>query len=577
MPIAMGNCVGGETPEGNVFKVKNINDNKNLVQRGLMEVTQTELVYIDSTTREDWHWPLKYLRKYGCDGDVFTFEAGRKCPGGEGLYAFSTKKASVVFELVAKNINQGELQPPGELSPFSEPQALESSVLNFPPRRQSASSPSRTDQPSYTNLDIMGNPLQNGDHSSSINPDIAAETNKSAYREVVFEKPPEEHPKPSSDTQRGTSYSKIDFEQTAKYSRDMKTGMLSDSSVPGTTSTSHGRTSSTSMSSASGHHHHKPGGRSGGGGRSRVHTYTSGNSRDRNVSKSESSFSSQNSLTESSRDVRNPNKANGVVLTGASSSPDPNSSMYQNIQVGGGTAGLQEPQQQYQNVSVGAGSINQVFENGNGTATQQQPNYCNVSLSSAGNSSAMVGGGASLELNASSSSIRLNGHPMGNYAQLELSSDFNKKKERSMSSSASGSSAQQSSYLQLDFPAENGSSSAVPQPSNGMHGHQAGRRSASVGAVIPVSSETPSAKVPGIIHQNIPEEEVGVATPPQRTTENGGVPAVKDPTKVEYEMLNFPAMQALSELSTQREQEIEKERELREKEKANPSHGKKRR
>ena len=66
-------------------------------------------------------WPLKYIRKYGCDGELFSFEAGRNCPGGEGLYAFSTKKAWQLFYLVARNSSEGGPPPPPVPSPNPPP------------------------------------------------------------------------------------------------------------------------------------------------------------------------------------------------------------------------------------------------------------------------------------------------------------------------------------------------------------------------------------------------------------------------------------------------------------------------
>ena len=33
-------------------------------------------------------WPLRCLRRYGAEADVFSFESGRKCETGAGIYAF---------------------------------------------------------------------------------------------------------------------------------------------------------------------------------------------------------------------------------------------------------------------------------------------------------------------------------------------------------------------------------------------------------------------------------------------------------------------------------------------------------
>lgn len=33
-------------------------------------------------------WPIKFLRGYGQQEEIFSFEAGRNCPGGAGLFFF---------------------------------------------------------------------------------------------------------------------------------------------------------------------------------------------------------------------------------------------------------------------------------------------------------------------------------------------------------------------------------------------------------------------------------------------------------------------------------------------------------
>lgn len=533
---SMGNCVGGGSAQNNVFKVVNINDNKSQVQKGLMEVTLTELVYVDGKTKEDWHWPLKYLRKYGCDGDVFTFEAGRKCPGGEGLYAFSANKANILFEMVAKNINQGDLSP----VPEAQPPVVS---MDFPPRRTSTTSPTR-DQPSYTNLDLTGHPIENHDHAPLPEAVVTPpDPTKFLYREVVFDRPPEEHPKPPTAPPKNTSYTQIDFDQTTRYNEPV-------GGVPSALSP-HARTNSTSAATTmSGNISPTKRGR-----RTRVHTYSG---RDRQVSRSESSFSSQSSLTESTRDVRGHNGVASRTSATADSSP----SMYQNVQVG---SAAQE--QQYQNVQVGTGDVNQLFD------TSPQPNYCNVSITANG------GGGSSVPTpmtNGTGHDVTAGGErdTMTTYAQLELSSDRNKS-QRTMSSSGPGTprdSTVQSSYTQLDFPAGGHTGGhAAGEEGPASRGHVANRRSASMSGTAANGNQTGPHS---IAEQNIPEE-VSVVTPTQGPRPRDTV----DETKVTYGVLNFVQMDALTELSVQREQEIElikeqREKDQKERERAN-THNKK--
>ena len=87
-----------------IFDVRNISEDNTTVGMGTLEVTNSELVYIDASTQEKWRWPIKYLRKYGCDGNVFTIEAGRRCKGGAGIYAFETPRASELNEVVIGSI-----------------------------------------------------------------------------------------------------------------------------------------------------------------------------------------------------------------------------------------------------------------------------------------------------------------------------------------------------------------------------------------------------------------------------------------------------------------------------------------
>ena len=76
------------------FKVKNIDDRGRIIHVGYLEVTETDIVFrYEHHPSHSSRWPLACIRKYGVnlEGDVFAFEAGRRAPEGEGLYAFKTE------------------------------------------------------------------------------------------------------------------------------------------------------------------------------------------------------------------------------------------------------------------------------------------------------------------------------------------------------------------------------------------------------------------------------------------------------------------------------------------------------
>ena len=209
----MGSCVGKASLSDNKFKVRNINDEHVQVHKGVMEVTPTDLIYTDSHTTDEWEWPLKYLRRYGCEGNVFSFEAGRKCATGEGLFAFTCARASVLFNMVAHNIEQGNLQPAGEQSPLAAETQLpgeNGGLMNFPRRNTSemengaaaVSSPptSSSVQPAWT--------------APSSQPTTAE---KIDYTHVHFDKRAEEHPVPPSANGAKVNYSKIDLQRTKEF------------------------------------------------------------------------------------------------------------------------------------------------------------------------------------------------------------------------------------------------------------------------------------------------------------------------------------------------------------------------
>ncbi|KAK9876948.1 hypothetical protein WA026_015983 [Henosepilachna vigintioctopunctata] len=89
----------------NLFQVTNVNDDRELVSPGQLEITPSELI-LHQKGRTPLIWPLRTLRKYGFDQEIFTFECGRRCPTGEGIYAFQCRRAEQLFNVVQQNISR---------------------------------------------------------------------------------------------------------------------------------------------------------------------------------------------------------------------------------------------------------------------------------------------------------------------------------------------------------------------------------------------------------------------------------------------------------------------------------------
>ncbi|CAF94982.1 unnamed protein product, partial [Tetraodon nigroviridis] len=51
-------------------------------------------------------WPYRHLRRFGRDKTSFSFEAGRRCPSGEGSFEFDTKQGNLLFKAVEAAISR---------------------------------------------------------------------------------------------------------------------------------------------------------------------------------------------------------------------------------------------------------------------------------------------------------------------------------------------------------------------------------------------------------------------------------------------------------------------------------------
>ncbi|XP_051546753.1 fibroblast growth factor receptor substrate 2-like isoform X2 [Myxocyprinus asiaticus] len=83
----------------NKFKVINVDDDGNELGSGVMELTEEELI-LHTCKRESVKWPYLCLRRYGYDSNLFSFESGRRCQTGQGIFAFKCGRAEEIFNML---------------------------------------------------------------------------------------------------------------------------------------------------------------------------------------------------------------------------------------------------------------------------------------------------------------------------------------------------------------------------------------------------------------------------------------------------------------------------------------------
>ena len=86
-----------------IFRVHNVDDLGAEISPGKIEVTESDLI-LYQRGKEPILWPLRCLRRYGFDEELFSFESGRRCATGSGIYAFKCRRAEELFSLVQEAI-----------------------------------------------------------------------------------------------------------------------------------------------------------------------------------------------------------------------------------------------------------------------------------------------------------------------------------------------------------------------------------------------------------------------------------------------------------------------------------------
>lgn len=102
----------------NIFQVVNVDDLGHRFTAAKLEVTDGELI-LHQRGKTATRWPLRCLRRYGFDAELFSFESGRRCPTGPGIYAFKCRRAEALFNLLQlqiQNITEDAAGPPQDMS-----------------------------------------------------------------------------------------------------------------------------------------------------------------------------------------------------------------------------------------------------------------------------------------------------------------------------------------------------------------------------------------------------------------------------------------------------------------------------
>ncbi|XP_069753929.1 docking protein 3-like [Narcine bancroftii] len=99
----------------------------NLQGKYLLIVGKDSLILKDPKRKEVvYDWPYRFLRRYGIDQAAFTFEAGRRCDSGEGVFLFNAKEVGKIYHLidgVVKKLESTSIGPgrnPSNAASFSQ-------------------------------------------------------------------------------------------------------------------------------------------------------------------------------------------------------------------------------------------------------------------------------------------------------------------------------------------------------------------------------------------------------------------------------------------------------------------------
>lgn len=157
-----------------------------------LTTTEIQLKNIDNNAAIIAKWPYRYVRKYGYRDGKFTFEAGRKCDTGEGVFSLQHSNPQEVFRCMAAKMKSMKKLISGESLDCGEHQL--NAALSMEPGSRSPLPPSHHQNHSETDPNHSGHLirdfLSSNDSLNNVHIPLASPTALTPAVKHIPNKPP---------------------------------------------------------------------------------------------------------------------------------------------------------------------------------------------------------------------------------------------------------------------------------------------------------------------------------------------------------------------------------------------------